>query len=119
MPIFTSSHKYRLLIVKIFAEPSSGKPTSNTWTSTAKSTASADSNKRDDNVKSKVVFDEMGDGKEKQDVPEKENKMPTSKSGMAGDTHDSSQVYYDAYFAKAVFAIFVINVFAVVTAAIQ
>ena len=34
----------------------------------------------------------MGDGKEKQDVPEKENKMPTSKSGMAGDTHDSSQV---------------------------
>ena len=78
--------------LEIFVEPSSGKPTSNTWTSTAKSTVNADSNKREDKVKSKVVFDEMGDGKEKQDVPEKENKTATSKSGMAGDTHDSLQV---------------------------
>ena len=104
---------------KIFAEPSSGKPTNNTWTSTAKSTANADSNKREENVKSKVVFDEMGDGKEKQDVPEKENKISTSKSGMAGDTHDSSQVQYTACFAMAVVATSVINAVAVVTTAIQ
>ena len=86
------AHKNGVFTVELFVEPSSGKPTSSTWTSTAKSNFNADSNKREDKAKSKVVFDEMGDGKEKQDVPEKENKTATSKSGMAGDTHDSLQV---------------------------
>ena len=65
-----------------------------TWSSTAKSTSTLDSSKGkvQDNVKSKVAFDEMGDGKEKQDIPEKELKVNANKGAMAGDTQESSQV---------------------------
>ena len=82
--------------VPFIAEPSSGSPVTNTWTSTAKSTSSLGSSKdkTQESVKSKVAFDEMGDGKEKQNVPEKELKMNANKTAMAGDTQESSQVLF-------------------------
>ena len=76
----------------VVSEPSSGKPVTATWTSTAKSDSDLKNVKlksEENNIRSKIIFDEMQDGKEKEDEPEKES---VEKGGDGDSTDFSAQV---------------------------